>query len=406
MLDVKTIRWLDVRLGSLACAALTGLDGVLRVFRRNTVPSHTPRRILFIKLIEQGATVLAADALHRAIERVGRENVFFCVFDENRPILDIMDLIPSENIFPFRNDRLGAFAADTWRFMRTVRAWEIDTVVDLEFFSRGSAVLAWLTGARIRVGLHRFTNENPYRGDLMTHRVQYNPYLHTATFYSLLTECAWMDPEETPLPKVLPPTLSDGRLPRFKPDAASLDRVTALLAECGIRPAEQRIVILNPNASDLVPLRKWPLDRFQDVGRRLLEADERTAIIVTGTENERAAAETLCRALDTPRAASLAGRTSLPELLALYTLSAVLVTNDSGPGHFAALTDIASVVLFGPETPERYGPLGRDAHTIWARLACSPCVNAFNHRFSPCTRNRCMEAIGVAQVVAAIRALL
>lgn len=405
-MNVNSIRWLDVYAGALACAALTALDRVLRFFRGSRATGDAPRRVLFIKLIEQGATVLAAEAILRAADRVGRENVFFCVFDENRPILDIMGLVPAENVFTFRNDRLGAFVADTWGFMRTMRARGIDTTIDLEFFSRGSAVLAWLSGARIRVGLHRFTSENPYRGDLMTHRVQYSPYLHTAVFYSLLTECAWMDPGETPLPKVLAPTPDSECMPRFKPDAESLERVKSLLAERGIRPGEQRIVILNPNASDLVPLRKWPLERFEEVGRRVLEADARAAIVVTGTESEREAADALCRALDTPRAASLAGRTSLRELLALYTLSAVLVTNDSGPGHFAALTDIASVVLFGPETPERYGPLGRNARVVCAGLACTPCVNAFNHRFSPCTRNRCMEAIGADEVVAAIRALL
>jgi len=382
---------------------LTVLDRVLRLFRGNVTTADTPRRVLFIKLIEQGATVLAAEAILRAVQRVGRENVFFCVFGENRPILDIMDLLPAENVFAFRNDSLWLFAEDTWRCMRAMRARGVDTTVDLEFFSRGSAVLAWLSGARIRVGLHRFTSEGPYRGDLMTHRVQYNPYIHTAAFYSLLTDCAWLDPGEMPMPKVLPPVPGTERLPRFQPEPVSLDRVKSLLTKSGIRPEEHRIVILNPNASDLIPIRKWPLERFEEVGRRLIEEDEHAAIVVTGTENERKAAEALCRALDTPHAASLAGKTSLRELLALYTLSAVLVTNDSGPGHFAALTDIASVVLFGPETPDRYGPLGRKARTICAGLACTPCVNAFNHRFSPCMRGRCMEAIGVDEVVRAVQ---
>ena len=50
----------------------------------------------------------------------------------------------------------------------------------------------------------------------------------------------------------------------------------------------------------------------------------------------------------------LAGKTTLRQLLVLYTLAEVLVTNDSGPAHFATLTRIRVVMLFGPETPELF----------------------------------------------------
>ena len=61
----------------------------------------------------------------------------------------------------------------------------------MEFFSRASAIFAFLTGAAIRVGLHRFTGELPYRGNLMTHRIQYLPQLHISTQYSVLVEAAF-----------------------------------------------------------------------------------------------------------------------------------------------------------------------------------------------------------------------
>ena len=62
-------------------------------------PSTGPiRRVLFLKLVEQGATVLAAPALEAAARQVGRENVYFMVLAENRPILDVLDLVPPANI--------------------------------------------------------------------------------------------------------------------------------------------------------------------------------------------------------------------------------------------------------------------------------------------------------------------
>ena len=75
-----------------------------------------------------------------------------------------------------------------------------------------------------------------------------------------------------------------------------------------------------------------------------------------------------------------------------------MVTNDSGPGHFSSVTDLHTVVLFGPETPALYGSLGKSI-PITAQLACSPCVSAANHRKTPCQDNVCMKAISVSHVL-------
>jgi ADP-heptose:LPS heptosyltransferase len=74
------------------------------------------------------------------------------------------------------------------------------------------------------------------------------------------------------------------------------------------------------------------------------------------------------------------------------------VTNDSGPAHFAALTPIHVITLFGPETPRLFSPRTPRHVAIWKGLACSPCVNAFNNRQSPCQDNVCMQQITVDEV--------
>jgi ADP-heptose:LPS heptosyltransferase len=88
----------------------------------------------------------------------------------------------------------------------------------------------------------------------------------------------------------------------------------------------------------------------------------------------------------------------LPQLLELYRQADVLVTNDSGPAHFATLTPIHVVTLFGPETPGLFGARTSNAHIVWQDLPCSPCVNAYNNRQSACTDNLCMKQISVQQV--------
>jgi ADP-heptose:LPS heptosyltransferase len=98
------------------------------------------------------------------------------------------------------------------------------------------------------------------------------------------------------------------------------------------------------------------------------------------------------------RCFSLGGRTTLRDLLTLYGLAEVLVTNDSGPAQFAALAPIRVVTLCGPETPALFGSRAPDTSVLWAGLACSPCVSAYNNRLSRCSDNLCMQRITVDTV--------
>jgi ADP-heptose:LPS heptosyltransferase len=155
-----------------------------------------------------------------------------------------------------------------------------------------------------------------------------------------------------------------------------------------------------------VPLRRWAEDRYIELARRLLDAREDLRIVFTGRPDEAPGAERLARAVASPRCVSLAGRTTLGQLLALYSLSQVLVTNDSGPAHFATLTPIDVVTLFGPETPALFAARTPRNHVLWAGLACSPCVSAFNNRLSDCRDNLCMQRIPVDDVLAETLAAL
>ncbi len=398
----ETIRKIDIGVGKIACFVLTCFRLILDKISA-TRPSPGPvRKILFIKLIEQGATVLAYSAMLRAIDRVGRQNVYFCVFEENRDILDIIDVLPQENIFVIRNRQFFIFLLDILRSLYRIRRIGIDAAVDMEFFARASAILSYLTGASRRVGLHRFTSEVPYRGDLMTHRVHYNPYLHTAKAYHLLAVALDASPEDLPLVK-LPVDGFEETAPTFVPGQEETARVRGILAQAFPQPVEGPIVLLNPNASDMLPLRKWDTQNFIRLGQVILKKHPESVLIFTGAPSEQESAERVCREIGSDRAVCLAGKTTLRELLVLYTLADVLVTNDSGPGHFASMTDIHSIVLYGPETPALFGAIGGRSHIIHTGLACSPCVNAFNHRFSPCRNNVCMQSISVNQVYEAVR---
>ena len=394
-MKISTMRRIDCWVGLPGCWALTLLQRLRSLF---PAPKETePRRILFVKPAEQGATVLAASAMGRAVEMVGRENVFFLCFDENRFIVDLMKLIPAEQVLTIRTNGIVRCLLDVLRVIRQARRLKIDTTIDLEFFARSSALLGYLSGASRRVGLHAYRGDGPGRGDLLTHRVVFNPHIHTSQMFRLLVEAANVPAQAFPSFD-RQPVATDDLLPSFEPDAIEVSEARRLLAELAGHEPFQPLVLLNPNCSDLLPIRAWPPERYVELARRLLETFDGLHIAMTGAPDEAEPVSRLVEQVDSDRCFNLAGHTQLRQLLAIYGLADVLVTNDSGPAHFATLTAIDVVTLFGPETPELFGSRTPQTHIVWESLACSPCVSAYNNRTSACTNNVCLQRIAVERV--------
>ena len=186
-LDTRKLQFIDRWIGMYVCAVLSFIRRLSGSADAGNIASQT-EKILFVKFAEQGSTVLAYHAIRRAIEMVGRENVYFLVFKENRFILDVMHLIPEENVITVGHKNIFDAGIQALRALKQIRELQIDAAIDLEFFSRSSAALTYLSGAGSRVGFHTFFGEGPYRGDLMTHRLLYNPYIHTSQNFQLMVE--------------------------------------------------------------------------------------------------------------------------------------------------------------------------------------------------------------------------
>lgn len=392
-MNVKALQRADRWLGVPLCFLL----GLARAVFGRSAPDCTrpPRSLLFVKLAEQGSTVLAYPALQRAAATVGRENVYFIVLEENRFILDVLGVVPEKNVITVSFENLPGLMAGAIAAIRRLRKLKLDAAVDLEFFSRGSAALTCLSGARRRAGFHAFCGDGPYRGDLMTHRLLYNPHRHTSEVFLSLVEAVQRPAASFPAFDFVPPVMPEP--PRFAPAPGEVVEVRDLVCAAGLAP-KSGLILLNPNASDLLPLRRWPSERYVELAHRLLAKDPAVCIGFTGAPNEAAATRELVRQVGSNRCVSFAGKTTLRQLLVLYTLADVLVTNDSGPAHFATLTAIRVVTLFGPETPALFAARTPRNAVLWAGLACSPCVSAYNNRQSRCQNNLCMQSITVEQV--------
>src|SRR5947208_1742511 len=370
----RTDRWVGVPL----CAILTLLRRIFECARRPG--PHQVRRILFVKLAEKGSTVLAYPAILRAIDIVGRENVYFIVFEDNRFILDAMEVIPDGNVITIATKNFFKLATGALRAVLQVRKIDIDAVVDMEFLTRFSAILTFMTGAKSRVGFHTFFGDGPYRGDLMTHRLLHNPHLHPSQMFEAMVEALTRDPAVLPTFDFTPS--SNQIFAKLCPTPADLAEIDALLQRENPRIGLAPLILLNPNASDLLPLRRWAPERYVELTRRLLERYPNLFIGFTGAPAEAAPNNQLADEVGSDRVIRLAGKTTLRQVLVLYTRSAILVTNDSGPAHFASMTPIRVVTLFGPETPALFAARSPTAIALWPGIACSPCVNAYNNRQS------------------------
>lgn len=396
-LNTQALQFIDRWIGIPVCGAFTLVRRL--TWSGRAAHGSKPKKILFVKFAEQGSTVLAYPAILRATEMVGRTNIYFIVFEENRFILDVMRALPPENVITIRHDNLLDLVLQALRALWRIWQLRIDAAVDLEFFSRSSAALTFLTGARSRVGLHTFFGEGPCRGDLMTHRLLYNPYLHTSQTFQLMIEALERAPESLPTHDAPAPRI-ETQLPEFLPSRSEEAGVREILRrESGV-PSDQELhlILFNANASDLLPLRRWPAKRYTELARLLLERFPEIRIALTGAPDEAKEIEQIAREIDSSRCFSVAGKTTLRQLLVLYTLSELLITNDSGPAHFAAMTPITVITLFGPETPLLFAARTPRNIPIWMGIACSPCVNAYNNRQSPCRDNVCMQQITTERV--------
>ncbi|MDD4854548.1 MAG: glycosyltransferase family 9 protein [Sulfuricurvum sp.] len=391
-MHVDTMRAVDYWVGIPLCFVGSIIQKILG--RLPFCYEKTPSNVLLIELSEMGSTILVDPAMQK-LKRELNANLYFVIFKKNKPSLDLLKTVPEENIFTIREESLLSLIGDTIKFFFWTRAKKIDTVIDLELFSRFTALLTGFSGALRRVGFHAFYNEGLYRGSMLTHEVAYNPHQHISKNFIALVNALLVKNKELPYSKTI---IRDDEIILNKVTLTNEDKEsmrTKIASYCPIyKPMQHKIVLFNANASDLMPLRRWDRKNYIELARRILEAYPNVILLLTGAPAEYEGLQKIPNALQSPRCVNFAGKTSFAELVALYEVSEFMLTNDSGPGHFSAVTSMPSFVFFGPETPKLYGSLGITT-PIYASLACSPCVSATNHRKTACNDNVCMQVFTV-----------
>ena len=399
------MRAIDFWVGIPLTFLLTVIDRTLRLVGLAASPIGAPRNVLFIQLAEMGTMVVAYPSLRKARELFPDATLHFLCFTQIKSSVEMLEIIAPENIVTIDADSAASLVRDTVALPWRARRRGIDTVINMEAFVRYSSVLSYLSGAGRRVGFHRFNQEGLYTGDLLTHKVLYNPHVHAA--HSFLDLVHALDAPDDQMPRVKRPRAMDRlEVPKITTDDDTAEDLwRKLRAIDGDVGPTRKLVVLNPNSSARFPMRRLPLDSFTELARTLLE-DPEVFLLITGVASEKPDAQYICTRVGSPRMLDLTGRTTMKELLHLFNLAHVLVTSDSGPAHFAALTRIHVVVFFGPEIPERYRPLTSRVDVVHTGYTCSPCIGPQNQRLSPCNDNQCMKSISVQEVSVLVRSRL
>jgi ADP-heptose:LPS heptosyltransferase len=364
--------------------------------------SPPPKRILVILLSEMGSLVLAHPMFMRLKQQYPDASLHVMLFGKNREVLDLMAVIPKENVLAIDDRTLMGFALDSIRAIRTMRSLKFDVVIDCELFSRVSSIFSFISGAPVRVGFHPHTQEGLYRGSYINRPVLYNPYRHLSQQF--LTMVAAIASSTVPLGKSVTDTRSIGPPTLYFPEE-ELRRVNAQFHADFPALKDKKLVLVYPSGG-ILPIRAWPLESYLQLCRSLL--DDGCAVGVIGLKSDKALGQAVVAYCRSPSCVDLTGYTkSVRHLLALFHHASLLITNDGGPGQFAALTPVPALIFFGPETPQLYASLSKNSYCFYSLLSCSPCLTAYNHRASPCDGdNQCLKLITPQQVLAKAREVL
>jgi len=398
-MQLQTQRFIDRWAGQLLCALVSGWVRLSTGVGPAPVVAKDAKNILVILLSEMGSIVLAGPMFAQLRRQYPQAKIHLLQLKKNQEVSKLLQLTAPENMHSLDDSSGGALIGDIAKVSLAMRKLRLDAVIDCELFSRVSALLSFSTGAPVRVGYTPHTQEGLYRGSFINHAIPYNPYQHISKqFLSLVDalDSAGSTPRnkaaairELPTDTELSVRFSDAELASYKNKVHTDHPVTA-----------GRTLVLLYAGGGILPERAWPAAHYARVAQGLCAAGFAVGLI--GLKDDAQLAKDLIAQIKSEACIDLTGYTrSIRELLMLFHASRLLITNDGGPGHFATLPPIQTMVFFGPETGKLYGPLGSRNIILESGIACSPCLSAYNHRLTFCDGdNQCLKRIAPDPVLA------
>ena len=353
-------------------------------------PDHV-QKMLVVKFFGIGSLVLATPFFREVRQRFPDAEIHLLTLSSNRTVMDMIGDVDRVHFVDLGGSvwhAIGAYVGCLWSTFRQ----RYDVVIDMEFYTRASAVVSLASWARVRIGYHA---QGIYRGNIQSHRVPFNNYWHVSrNFLSLLEPFGYRVDEQEALPTL---NLPEGHL---KP-------AQAVLSKLGGEGA--RYIVFNVNAGELAYERRWFPERFAGLAARLSTTYDLACVFI-GAPSECAYVDAVAQDAQAQgaRVVNTAGGLDLISMAQLCRDSQLVISNDSGPLHVAAATGTPVVGFFGPETPVLYGPAGPGSgagHLVFHKsLSCSPCINIEQGKRFKCWHKTpiCQEATSADDAFAAI----
>jgi ADP-heptose:LPS heptosyltransferase/glycosyltransferase involved in cell wall biosynthesis len=370
--------------------AIFGLAGRRRAV--SPVDAPPPRHVLIVQLADLGDVVLSGPFLRELRRHLGGAKISLAV---QPGLMNVVERCPHvDEVLPFdwravKGWRTAFRGALGWWWISFCTArrclWKrhFDLAVSLrrnnDPCQAASLILAYTSGAPRRIAyldgrddfkldslryVDRLISDGPVRG-AVKHEVEYQMdilrHLGAQTENSCLE--TWTDPDDESFAR-------------------------AVLAGPGLTDGGP-LIALAPGAR--WSYRRWPADRFTQLGRWLQEEFDARILIIAG-RSEKPLAVKIESGLKKERTANLAGRTTLRQMAAVLKRCDLFVGIDSGPMHVATAAGVPAVGLFGPGEYERFRPWGTAHEVIRLGLTCNPCSESC--RFD---RALCIEGITVDQ---------
>ena len=355
--------------------------------RRRARPANAPGSILGFRLERIGDLVMAMPALAELRASAPSAAIDLVVGSWNVGIARAIPGIRSVEVLDPHWLARGERGQTTPAMIAAARRWRprhYDVAINFEPDIRSNAIAA-SAGASWTAGF-----SSGGGGALLDLALRFDTSLHTsANLLALVRAVAdgWSRSEE--------------KVPESRLDLGEDAARSAAERLAGLRSP---IVAIHLNGGRMI--KQWPIDRFADVARWLVET-RGASLVFTGSESDRASIAVVRSRLGGVPALDGSG-VSLAETAAILTRCDLLVTGDTGPMHLAHAVGTPVVAVFGPSDPRRYGPRGPHDRVVRVDLPCAPC-NRIRQPPERCQRaldNQqppdCLSGVSVAAVTAAI----
>jgi ADP-heptose:LPS heptosyltransferase len=354
--------------------------------RDHSVSPENVKVIIVAKLIGMGSILQASPLLKALKRRYPDAKLVFVTLRSNRELLTRLSCVDEILVLDDRN--VLAMGMSTLRTILAMVHMRGDLYFDLEVYSAFASLLALMAATRNRLGFYRYSVA--FKKGIYTHLVYFNTRMSIRQLYLQLGRVTGVPAGESEITGPI------------RVDEQDRKRLPQVLSQPPAWQLKNPYIVLNPNASDLLLERRWPVGHAVAAVSELVSLGHQVALI--GAPNERPYVQGLYDQLPPnvqTRVVNTAGLLTLGELIALIDGASCVLTNDTGPMHIAIALRRPTVCLFGPANPEHYGQKLNHVEIIYSQVFCSPCL--YEADLPPCNGNNiCMQRIDPNIVVQAV----